>query len=88
MRAHIVRMHQQFSLIDRCFNSTPLVQWLDGHMAIWLQYLSDIIAGVEFATFSENLDQMECARIPTDREHEFCRLNCVSFPFGDFFISW
>jgi hypothetical protein len=31
---------------------------------------------------------MEPARIPDDREHEFSRLNCVSFSFGNFFISW
>jgi hypothetical protein len=37
----------------------------------WLQYLSDTIAGIELATFVENLYQMEPARIPNDREHEF-----------------
>jgi hypothetical protein len=30
-----------------------------------------MIAGGELATFSENLDQMEPARIPNGREHEF-----------------
>jgi hypothetical protein len=29
------------------------------------------MAGVELATFLEDLDQMEPARIPNDREHEF-----------------
>jgi hypothetical protein len=29
------------------------------------------MAGVEPATFFENFDQMEPARIPNDREHEF-----------------
>jgi hypothetical protein len=47
-------------------------------------YLSDMLTGVEHATFLENLDQMEPVRIPNDREHEFFRLNCVSFSFGNF----
>jgi hypothetical protein len=29
------------------------------------------MAGVELATFFENLDQMEPAQIPNDREQEF-----------------
>jgi hypothetical protein len=47
-----------------------------------------ITVGVELVIFFENLDQMEPARIPNDRKHEFCRLGCVSFSFGNFFISW
>jgi hypothetical protein len=45
-------------------------------------------AGVELATFFENLDQMEPARIPNDCEHAFFRLNSVWFSFGNFFIPW
>jgi hypothetical protein len=29
------------------------------------------MTGVELATFFENLDQMEPAQIPNDRQHEF-----------------
>jgi hypothetical protein len=42
------------------------------------------MAGVELATLFENFDQMEPAQIPNDREHEFFRLNYVSFSFGNF----
>jgi hypothetical protein len=42
------------------------------------------MAGIELATFFENLDQMEPAQIPNDREHEFFRLNCMSFSFRNF----
>jgi hypothetical protein len=42
------------------------------------------MAGVELAIFFENFDQMELARIPNVREHEFFQLNCVSFSFGIF----
>jgi hypothetical protein len=40
------------------------------------------MAGVELATFFENLDQTEPARIPNDREHELCAVL-----FRAFFIS-
>jgi hypothetical protein len=63
MQVRIVGMHQQYSFVARCSSRAPLRQLLS--------YLSDIIAGVKLETFFENLDQMEPARIPNDREHEF-----------------
>jgi hypothetical protein len=50
-----------------------------GTMTRWFSYLSEIIAGVELTTFFEDLDQMELARIPNDREFFSIELCVVLF---------
>jgi hypothetical protein len=59
----IICMHHQLAIAFCGINCMPFRQRRE--------YLGDIMHGVEFTSFFENIDLMEIARTPNHRRHEF-----------------
>jgi hypothetical protein len=80
VRPGIIRMHDQLAIALRCINRTPFGQRRE--------YLGDMMYVIEFTPFFETIDSMETAEVPNYRQHEFLRLDRLTFPFRNFFSLW